>query len=150
MVKTVEIGDKTFYIHKMDAFTGLKAFGDLQKDILPALGGVIGGGNGGGADNAGISEAIAALSGSLSGDALAHWSNRLLCDGNVSFDAPSGDAIALKKTDFDTVFSDFTGILELLVAVILENFKDPLVQLLNRTGLDTLSKEKISALTAQS
>lgn len=149
-MKQVTINDTTFYIRKMNAFEGLKVFGDLQKEVLPALGGAFDSmqnPQNGNLNADTMRDVVAGLSQALSGDSLATWSNRLLCSGYVSFDAPSGDAIELKKANFDTVFTDFTGILELLVAVILENFKDPLAQLLSRTGLGNLNQAKALAPT---
>lgn len=152
-MKQVTINDTTFYIRKMNAFEGLKVFGDLQKEVLPALGGAFDnmqGAKDGKVNPETMRDVIAGLSQALSGDSLAAWSSRLLCSGYVSFDLPSGDAVELKKANFDTVFADFTGILELLVAVILENFKDPLAQLLSRTGLGNLNQEKVLGLTEKS
>lgn len=39
--KIVAIGGYKFGIARMDAFSALEVFGDLQKELLPALGGLM-------------------------------------------------------------------------------------------------------------
>ncbi|QLB23319.1 phage tail assembly chaperone [Phocoenobacter skyensis] len=140
-IKEVKIGEKSFYIQRMNAFDALKTFGDLQKEILPALSGVMTTDS-----QVDIKSAITALSTALDGASLEHWSSRLLCNGLVTFDDANDDNVVLKKANFDEAFEDFTGILELIVEVAIENFKDPLVRLLNRSGWDGLSKGSLSEL----
>ncbi len=117
---SVEIGENTFYVDKLGAFDALKVFGDLQKDLLPALGGVM-------AENQDISASLARLSENLGGDQLEYWAKRLLDNGTVAYDAGT-EALPLKFRDFDAVFADFSEIIELLVYVIRENFEGPLRQ----------------------
>ncbi|MDP8078334.1 phage tail assembly chaperone [Phocoenobacter skyensis] len=142
-ISNIKINGRPFYVQKLNAFDALKIFGDLQKEVLPALGGAL---NSNGAD---MSNVVAALSEAFNGSELEKWANKLLFNDLISFDDDNGDAVTLKKSNADSAFNDFTEILELLIQVAMENFKDPLVRLLDRTGLGDLNTAKVLASTGK-
>jgi len=133
----VTINETTFLIQPLDAFEALAVFGDLQKDILPAAGGLVGllGGEASEArDEAAMAEAIAKLSRSLDGKQLTAWANRLLTKDNISVEI-NGSLMPLDAAAKSMAFKEFTDILELLFHVIRVNFASPLAGWLSRLGL---------------
>ena len=139
--KIVSIGEHKFGISRMDAFTALEVFGDLQKELLPALGSLIKPES----EQDGTMNALAALSGSLSGKSLTKWANRLLDPDHISVENADGDLEKLTADRREMVFDNAVEILELMVAVIRENFADPLMQWLARSGLEAQLKDKIQS-----
>lgn len=136
----VTINDTAFLIQPLDAFEALAVFGDLQKDILPAAGGLIGliGGEASEAsearDEAALADAIAKLSQRLDGKQLTAWANRLLTKDSISVEI-NGNLMPLDAAAKSMAFREFTDILELLFHVIKVNFAGPLAGWLNRLGL---------------
>lgn len=125
----VSIGDRDYYITRLDPFTALQVFGDLQKEVLPAIGKLAG--DGGEAD---IPGALALLSKSMDGKALKSWFDRLCDKEHVAVDI-DGDTKPLTQAVAEIVFTDFGEMLELLARVVEVNFKGPLTRWLTRTGL---------------
>ncbi len=133
----VTINDTAFLIQPLDAFEALAVFGDLQKDILPAAGGLIGliGGEvSEERDEAALADAIAKLSQRLDGKQLTAWANRLLTKDSISVEI-NGNLMPLDAAAKSMAFREFTDILELLFHVIKVNFAGPLAGWLNRLGL---------------
>jgi hypothetical protein len=137
--KTVTIGGTTFHLRTFSPFEQLKMFGDLQRELLPALGILMSAGDGVAKkdDDMDIAAALSRLSGSLDGGKLAAWSQRLLTEDTISFtsNASSGkEAQKLKPGLFDLAFNDFSEIVELMGEVIVLNFAGPLGRWLGRIG----------------
>lgn len=135
----IEVGGTTFYITRMDAFDALAAFGDLQKDVLPSVGGMIAAIAEGdltdeSADVA-IADAITKLSTQLDGKQLKYWCDRLLAKERVSVEI-NGNVMPLDAVARPMAFTEFTDILELLFHVIKLEFGGPLASWLGRLGLD--------------
>lgn len=133
----VTINDTAFLIQPLDAFEALAVFGDLQKDILPAAGGLIGliGGEASEErDEAALADAIAKLSQRLDGKQLTAWANRLLTKDSISVEI-NGNLMPLDAAAKSMAFRGFTDILELLFHVIRVNFAGPLLAWASRIGL---------------
>lgn len=139
--KIVAIGGYKFGIARMDAFSALEVFGDLQKELLPALGGLMKPEG----EQDGTAQALSVLSGSLSGKSLTKWANRLLDPDYISVENEDGVLEKLTADRREIVFDNAVEILELMVAVIRENFADPLMQWLARSGLEAQLKDKIQS-----
>ncbi len=138
----VTINETTFFITPMDAFQALEVFGDLQKDLLPAIGELVAVGFGGeGEGEAGdnreqaMASAIEKLSMKLDGKQLKAWTDRLITQDSVAVSI-NGKDMALDAAARTMAFREFTDILELLFHVIKVNFAGPLGRWLSRTGLD--------------
>lgn len=133
----VVVNETSFLVHPLDAFDALAVFGDLQKDILPAVGGLmslLGDGSSEAQDEAALSDAITKLSERLDGRQLTSWANRLLTKENISVEI-NGNLMPLDAAAKSMAFKGFTDILELLFQVIRINFAGPLAGWLNRAGL---------------
>lgn len=138
----VTVGGTLFVIHPLNAFDALEIFGDLQKELLPAVGEMLGTvmqqkeqAEGDDAEVEALSKAISKLSEKLSGKQLKYWADRLITKDSVSVEI-NGSMMALDDTAKILAFKEFTQILELLVHVIRVNFAGPLKGFLNRFGLD--------------
>lgn len=132
----IEVDGTVFYVSRMDAFEALAAFGDLQKDVLPAVGGMIAAM----ADDdknadAAMSQAITKLSTQLDGKQLKYWCDRLLHKDRISVEI-NGNVMPLDAATRSMAFGEFTDILELLFHVIKLEFGRPLASWLGRLGLD--------------
>jgi len=125
-----------FYIDRLNAFDQLEVMGDLQKDILPSIGGLFGAlTSDSNAGEAEIADAIGKLSQNLTGKQLKYWADRLLTKHTISVETEDG----VRKLDDQTkqlVFDNFADILELLFHVLKVNFAGPLASQLNRFGVD--------------
>jgi hypothetical protein len=140
MAKPIEVtvNGTVFFITPMDAFEALAVFGDLQKDILPAVGDlitVIAKDADAQADDAAMACAIEKLSGKLDGKQLTRWADRLLTKDSITVEINGAD-LPLDAAAKSMAFREFTDILELLVQVIKVNFAGPLGRWLSRSGLD--------------
>lgn len=143
MAKAVEvmIGDTLFVVHPFNAFEALEIFGDLQKELLPAFGEMLGavmqpgGEQVDETDSEVVAKAISKLSEKLSGKQLKFWADRLITKDSVSVEI-NGSMMGMDETAKQLAFKEFTEILELLVHVIKINFAGPLKGFLNRFGLD--------------
>lgn len=158
MSQTVEIkvGKNTFFVTKMNAFEALPVFGDLQKELLPALGALLGslkdskqegslkdepGGSLKDVNNADLEKAVEKLSAQLDGKSLEHWATRLLDSGHIAYEDENGEAVRFKLARDGHIFQDFAEVLQLLVVVIKENFAAPLTRWLNLSGLAGLAEK---------
>lgn len=140
MTKPIEVtvNGTVFFITPMDAFEALAVFGDLQKDILPAIGDLITAvakDAGAQADDAAMARAIEKLSGKLDGKQLKGWADRLLTKDSITVEINGAD-LPLDAAAKSMAFREFTDILELLLHVIKVNFAGPLGRWLSRSGLD--------------
>lgn len=144
-----EVAGVTFYVDRMDAFEALSTFGDLQKDLLPSLGGLLALlGDDDSASEDALSGAVAKLSQSLNGKQLEYWCDRLLTKDRVSVEV-AGEVKKLDKATRLVVFESFTDILELLYHVIKMEFYAPLVSWLGRVGLGQKLQDALSDVTAK-
>lgn len=148
----VTIGETVFFIRQFDAFTQLRLFGDLQKEILPALGGVINviadkSADGEKVDAMAI-DAMRNLSERLGGAALEKWA-RLLLDGEYVAYQMTGERQSnkLDKVALATAFTDFSQVLELMYHVGKVNFADPLARW---AGLSGLARRMMAPLSGSS
>ena len=141
MSQTVEIkvGDTTFFITKMNAFEALPVFGDLQKELLPALGALLGSLKD--VNNTDLEKAVEKLSAQLDGKSLERWATRLLDSGHIAYEDENGEAVRFKLARDGHIFDDFAEVLQLLVVVIKENFAAPLTRWLNLSGLAGLAEK---------
>ncbi|MCA7086048.1 hypothetical protein K7G19_20880 [Cupriavidus sp. DB3] len=139
-VLTVPIGDTEFIIRKIDPFLALQIFGDLQRDILPAVGHLLEGVFAEGKDvqvaaktDAAVAEAVRELSSKLDGASLTAWADRLF---NPEFIAVSinGRESKLTKEMRALAFRDAGDILELMFHVIRHNFADFFLRWAGRFG----------------
>lgn len=137
----VKIGETIFRITRFDPFTALALFGDLQRDVLPAVGGllaaVFAGGPGQEAserDERAAIEAFRELSQQLGGQKLTAWADRLIDEDLVSFEIPGREPAKLSKANRGMAFQDFADILELLFHIVRFNFADPLVRWAGHIG----------------
>ncbi|HRL22802.1 MAG TPA: hypothetical protein PLP85_13625 [Alcaligenes sp.] len=133
----VKVNESTFFITPMDAFEALEVFGDLQKDLLPAIGDLISAGLGQSEEQGGlaVASAIEKLSLKLDGKQLKTWVDRLVTADSVAVSI-NGQDMALDKAARALAFREFTEILELLFHVIKVNFAAPLGRWLSHFGLD--------------
>ncbi|WP_313378006.1 phage tail assembly chaperone [Achromobacter insolitus] len=127
---TVLIGATTFHISKFDAFRQMEILGDLQKEVLPAAGGVLaavfGAGDGGqGQDEQAMAQAINELSQRLSGESLKKWANVLLDAELISFELDGRAPQKLTSAHRGMAFEDFSEILELMFHILRHNFAGP-------------------------
>lgn len=137
--KIVTIGNYDFKIRRLDAFTALEVFGDLQKELLPAIGTLTG------EDGDAAIKAIEKVSGYFTGKQLRVWADRLITPDEIFVSRKGEDDYSrLNEQRREEVFTDAVQILELLVEIIKENFADPLTQWLTRSGL--ANKLKVAKL----
>nr|DAJ20044.1 MAG TPA: tail assembly chaperone protein [Siphoviridae sp. ctmtD6] len=149
MSQTVEIkvGKNTFFVTKLNAFEALPVFGDLQKELLPALGALLGSlkdepeGSLKDVNNADLEKAVEKLSAQLDGKSLERWATRLLDSGHIAYEDENGEAVRFKLARDGHIFADFAEVLQLLVVVIKENFAAPLTRWLNLSGLVGLAEK---------
>ena len=141
MSQTVEIkvGKNTFFVTKLNAFEALPVFGDLQKELLPALGALLGSLKD--VNNADLEKAVEKLSAQLDGKSLERWATRLLDSGHIAYEDENGEAVRFKLARDGHIFADFAEVLQLLVGVIKENFAAPLTRWLNLSGLVGLAEK---------
>lgn len=143
----IKAAGTTFYYDRMDAFEALEAFGDLQKDVLPSLGGLLA--LMGDDDDAGeqaLADSVAKLSQQLTGKQLKYWCDRLLTKDRVSVDI-AGETHKLGQTERCQAFDQFTDILELLYHVLRIEFADPLVSWLGQLGAGQKLQAALSGVT---
>ena len=144
-----EVDGVMFYIRPFDAFVQLKMFGDLQREILPSVGGVLNVSLASDAEGAKQdAEAIKAfrdLSSNFSGDTLTRWAKMLLDEDHVSFEDANGSVKKLNRHNQGEALEDFSAILELMYHVGKLNFSDPLVRWASLSGLVLKLKDKLSA-----
>ncbi len=133
----VVIGTTTFYLQTFAPRDALRIFGDLQKDLLPSLGGVlaaVASQDEGDINPEALLTGIKSFSISLDGKALDAWCDRLIDSERVTYERNGKDARKLSKANMDEAFEDFAEILELLFHIIKLNFAGPLGRWLGLSG----------------
>lgn len=150
----VTVNDTAFFITPMDAFEALEVFGDLQKDLLPAIGDLLAVGLGeDGADQGeqAMASAIEKLSSKLDGKQLKAWADRLITQDSIVVSI-NGKDMKLDAVARTMAFREFTDILELLFHVIRVNFVGPLGRWLSRSGLDLsrIQPDQLGAIARRS
>lgn len=152
---TVEIAGIVFRITPFDAFTQLEMFGDLQKEILPAVGGVLNVTLASDKDKAmdqSDTAAIAAfreLSGNFDGATLKKWANKLLQEEFITFEVPGNDPQKLSPIRRNEAFPDLSYLLELMFHVGKVNFAAPLARWAALSGVAQQLAAKLSAGSGQ-
>lgn len=134
----IEIKEHTFRITAFDAFSQLRMFGDLQKEILPAIGGVLNVAfdktDEGRSDAAAI-EAFRDLSMRFDGKTLERWAGMLLDEEHITVELDGREARKLDKLTRQLALDDFADILELMFHVGKVNFAAPLQRWASLSGL---------------
>lgn len=154
---TVQIGGNEFVIRRINAFDAWLLFGDLQKELLPAISGLLiavidapkdGASEGEKKADEGkmMADAIRELSARLDGAQLKKWTEKLITPDYVGVSMNGGEPQKLTPQIQALVFEDFTVIPHLLFEILKFNFAKPLAGFLNRIGLDT---SKINTATLQ-
>lgn len=150
---TVDIGGITFRISPFDAFAQLRMFGDLQKEILPAVGGVLNVTLGSEKDmDKSDAAAIAAfrdLSSNFDGATLEKWANRLLQEEYITFEVPGQEPQKLSPHRRGEAFPDLSFLLELMFHVGKVNFAAPLARWAALSGVAQKLAAKLSENSAQ-
>lgn len=129
-----EQGDYVFSIRQMPPFTAIKVLGELQKIILPAIGGILNGvGKNPEADTANnldmvkvLSEGLEKLATNLDGDKLEKAVSMLLDPNYVAVKAKDGkDFVRLEEGAINEVFSGrIIDMIILAVQVFKINYMD--------------------------
>lgn len=146
MENHVNIGNTTFYLTKLPPRQAAVLLGDLQRDLLPAVGGMIGSmaaEDKKEVDEKEIADSIDRFSKNLSGDRVSYWIDKLITSETVAFEKEGVTLEKISKINFDSAFEDPFAIFELLAKIIIFNFKEPLMAFLARSGLE----EKFRAVT---
>lgn len=148
----VEIGSKEFRITQFDPFRQLKLFADLQKEVLPAVGGVLNvafskTGDEKADDQAGIA-ALRELSAKFDGTQVLRWADLLIDQEYVAVSIDGADPVKLTKIAREDVFEDFSEVLELLYHIGKVNFAAPLARWASLSGLAQKLTAKLSASSA--
>jgi len=138
-ITQVEISGVTFRIVPFDPFRQLELFGNLQKEILPAVGGVLNvafgkGGEDEGTDRAAI-EAFRDLSTRFDGATLKKWADLLIEPDFVTFEREGREPQKMSKAMRGDALTDFADVLELMFHIGKVNFADPLQRWAGLSGL---------------
>lgn len=142
--KIVQLGDNEFTIRRFNAFMQLEMFGDLQKELLPAVSELLlavakkpESEKDEAEEGRVMAEGIAKLSAKLGGERLGYWSAKLIQPEYVFVSINGAEPVKLDKAMQSLAFQDFTEIATLMFEVIKFNFAGPLMGFLSRIGLDT-------------
>ena len=144
----VTIGEVKFRITPFDPWAQLRMFGDLQKEILPHVGGMLSAAFGaadGQRDEQAAVQAFRDLSANLSGATLEKWAKLLLDPDYVTFEMNRGEPARLTQVNFGMALPDFAAVLELMYHVGRVNFADPLSRWAGLSGLAQRAKAHLSA-----
>ena len=121
--ETVEIGGTTYRIAKFDAFAALKILGDLQKQFVAPLLGVLDGREAGTPEavTAGLMQGIERVSRDMDGDKLVAMAKRLLSPDHILVDW-DGEPRRLDAGMIAVALQDVADVLELCTAVVRVNY----------------------------
>lgn len=138
----------TFRVLPFDAFTQLQLFGDLQREILPSLGGVLNvaltkGESAG--DDAAVITAFRDLCTRLDGTTLTKWAKKLINGDYISYEVDGRDPVKLSAGNMGEALPDFSMVLELMFCVGKVNFASPLQRWASLTGLAQKLTARLSA-----
>lgn len=138
-----------FRVHPFDAFTQLQMFGDLQREILPSLGGVLNvalaKGEKGAEDDAAVISAFRDLCTRLDGTTLTKWAKKLINGEYITFELDGRDPVKLSPANMGDALPDFSMVLELMFCVGKVNFASPLQRWASLTGLAQKLTARLSA-----
>jgi hypothetical protein len=127
--KKVTIGERDYYIRKMEPFFALKVLGDLQRRVLGPAAGLLAAMKGGAsdpeADNKALTAGIQALSSAMAGPDLEYISNLLINKDYVSVvTAEEPDGIKCDVNVANRVMSDVWDIIDLCKEIAMVNYSD--------------------------
>lgn len=148
------VGNVKFWILPFDPFRQLRLFGDLQKEILPHVGGLLSVALAADRDadrdeTAGV-QAFRDLSSNLGGAVLEKWAKLLLDPEHVTFEDPStGNPARLNDVNRGLALPDFAAVLELMYHVGRVNFAGPLSRWAALSGLAQKAKAFLSVDSAK-
>lgn len=148
---TVTIEGVDFTIRPFDAFRQLRLFGDLQKEVLPSVGGVLNvalasGKDGEQIDETKVIDAFRDLCMKFDGAALERWANLLLDQDHISCQRPGmREPERLDKIARGMALQDFSAVLELMYHIGKVNFAAPLARWASLFGLAQKLKARLSA-----
>ena len=145
---SVIIGDNEFLIRRFNPFLAWEMFGDLQKELLPAVSELLLAvaakpqeGKGTPADGADegrvMAEGITKLSSKLGGERMKYWADRLFNPDYISVSINGNEPVKMDKAVAQLAFSDFTEIAQLVFEILKFNYAGPMAGFLSRIGLDT-------------
>ena len=125
----IKLGADTFFVQQFPPFEGLRVMGELQKIILPALGGAAVGTSNSNNFLEGLSGGLMLLAENLDGDKLEQLSKMLLRPDYIAVDVGStGDRKNYRRLDESTIDTLFTGryldLVILMIKVAEVNFLD--------------------------
>lgn len=149
----VKVNDVTFRIIPFDAFRQLELFGDLQKEILPYVGGVLSTAlaKESERDETATINAFRELSSNFDGKTLKRWADLLLDPDYVTFeDERTGQPAKLNAVNRGMALADFAAILELMFHVGRVNFAAPLSRWAALSGLAQKAKAYLPGGSATS
>lgn len=142
-VKNLELGDVTFYIHRMDAFEAMEVFGDLQQMFAGPLTTLLEA-KGAKSDEEGmqaVMHGIESLSARLDGKQLMRVCDLLLFKPEcVTFSAQGREPSRLTSDNKGMALDSMADIVALVVEVLKHNYADFLSQMAARFGLATKLK----------
>lgn len=144
----ITIGEVRFRIVPFDAFRQLRLFGDLQKEILPSVGGVLSAAFGKDdeqRDEKAAIEAFRNLSANFDGVTLERWAKLLIDPEHITFEDDRGQPQKLSTLNRDMALPDFAAVLELMFHVGRVNFAAPLSRWAALTGLVQKAKAFLPA-----
>ncbi len=126
--KKIIFGNDVFYVQQYPPFEGIRVLGELQKVILPAIGGAAIGFSEHGFGE-GIAGSLLNISDNLDADKVETLSRMLLNPKYVAVDiGGTGDRNKFKQLDEDTIAEIFTGryidMIILMIKIAKENFAD--------------------------
>lgn len=153
-MKQVNIQGVEFFIRPFDAFRQLRLFGDLQKEVLPSVGGVLNvalasGKDGEQVDESKVIDAFRDLCMKFDGAALERWANALIDAEYITAQLPSKrEPEKLDKVTRGMALQDFSAVLELMYHVGKVNFADPLARWASLSGLAQKLTAKLSGSSA--
>jgi hypothetical protein len=143
----VTVGEVKFRITPFDPWTQLRLFGDLQKEILPHVGGMLSaafGAENGQRDEQAAIQAFRDLSANLGGAVLEKWAKLLLDPDYVTFEMNRAEPAKLTQVNFGMALPDFAAMLELMYHVGRVNFAGPLSRWAGLSGLAQKAREHLS------
>lgn len=119
MHPTMQIGEWTFHVRRLEPFTALKVLGDLQKHILGPASAALDGNR-----PDALATAIAAVSDKLDGATLERLARLLLNPAYVSVSDGMGDPRRLDEGQINLTLTGAGDVLDLCIFVAKVNYAD--------------------------
>lgn len=124
----VPLGDDVFFIQKFPVFEGMRVLGELQKLLLPSIGGLAAGADlkSGKLEGEGLVAALMLLSENLNSDKMEKLSQTLLNEKYISVKVGGkGEAIPLDEETLNLIFTGrYFDVLVLMYYVAKVNYMD--------------------------